>query len=134
MRRDEFVLIIEDDDACRESVAHALRVEGYGVVEASNGREALDFLLASHATPFAIVLDLEMPIMSGWDLLALLGNYHRLARIPVVVFTGREAPTRTLLHDCVVKHVSKPCDPYELASMLEPLGAKMASGTWRTRQ
>lgn len=129
----DVVLVVEDDGECRDAVAQALRFEGYAVVEARNGREALDYLLASQSQPFAIVLDLEMPVMSGWELLTLLGNYHRLASIPVLILTGREAPARVLRYGSVVKHVPKPCDPYELARMLEPFATKFTSGTWRTR-
>lgn len=132
MTSNRTVLVVEDDPDSRAAVCEALRREGYAIVEAGHGREALDYLLQdATAAPSAIVLDLEMPVMTGWELLKLLKSYHRLASIPVVVLSGREAPAEALVHASVVKHVAKPCDPIEVAKIVSALGLN-ASGIWRT--
>lgn len=65
------VLIVEDDPALRELYADVLRDEGWLVQEAGDGLEALD-LLAVGTPPCAVVLDLRMPRMDGWELAARL--------------------------------------------------------------
>src|SRR5687768_1950844 len=66
-----------------------LELEGFDQVEASNGQEALDYLNAFRA-PCLILLDIEMPVMNGWDFrLSQLAD-ERLARIPVVIVTAND--------------------------------------------
>src|SRR5262245_36830107 len=62
------VLVVEDDDGIRESIVEILRDEGYLVHEASNGREALE-QLKDGQRPCVVLLDLMMPVMSGWQFL-----------------------------------------------------------------
>ena len=57
------VLVVEDDETLRTTVAEALEDEGYQVITATNGAEALRLVRA--AEPDAIVLDLMMPVMDG---------------------------------------------------------------------
>jgi PAS domain S-box-containing protein len=91
-RRVSRVLVAEDDADIRRSVVEVLTGEGYEVITASDGREALD-LLAGGERPCLILLDLMMPSMSGWDVLEALRADRRLASLPVVVLSaaaGRE--------------------------------------------
>jgi CheY-like chemotaxis protein len=61
------VLVVDDEEAIRTAVAEALEFEGYAVESATNGAEAL--ALVRQAPPAAIVLDLMMPVMDGWEFL-----------------------------------------------------------------
>jgi len=74
---------------------------GQEVVEASDGREALHFLTTNPSVRVQLILlDLEMPRMTGWELLTLLKNYVRFASIPVVVIsqhTARLGPAERLV-------------------------------------
>lgn len=86
------VLLVEDDVDLRESLALLLQEEGYGVVQAPNGRQALAQL--ERTRPFVILLDLMMPEMDGMQFLAALRERppHDDARaIPVVVLTAASA-------------------------------------------
>lgn len=84
-RRPRVVLVVEDDDACRDEVRGALLSAGYAVLEAADAEQALEVLLSDDKPePTVIVLDMWLPRMSGQELFRLLRNYHRLARIPVV--------------------------------------------------
>jgi len=83
------VLVVEDDREQRESLCAMLDLEGFSHVEAANGREALDYLNASPA-PCLVLLDLEMPVMNGWDFRLEQLADARLARIPVVVVTAND--------------------------------------------
>src|SRR5712691_6808566 len=81
------ILIVEDDDAVREALATFLELQGYDVVEAAHGEEALRQLRS--ARPFCmILLDLMMPVMNGWEFRTHLLSDPTLASIPVVVVTA----------------------------------------------
>jgi CheY-like chemotaxis protein len=83
------VLVVDDHTDTREFVCELLRTEGYAVFEAENGKAALELLVADvEREPCLIILDLEMPVMTGWEFLVLIRNYHRLCRIPVLVTSG----------------------------------------------
>jgi CheY-like chemotaxis protein len=79
------VLIVEDDLALREVYAEVLASEGYGVRVARDGREALAHLDAKPELPCAVLLDLRMPGMNGWELAARLRESARWQRLPIVV-------------------------------------------------
>jgi PAS domain S-box-containing protein len=81
------VLIAEDDDDIRDVIGDVLEVAGYDVVAARNGREALD-MLARGLRPCLILLDLMMPVMSGWELLDALRADGDLERLPVVILSA----------------------------------------------
>ena len=82
------ILIVEDDLETREGIATLLRVEGYPVETAENGRIALDWLLAGNR-PALIILDLAMPEMDGWEFMNHFRTLDReTAEAPVVVWTA----------------------------------------------
>lgn len=87
LRLPQRVLIVEDDSHVREALSDALAQEGYQAATAANGREALEWLHA-HEPPDAIVLDLMMPVMNGWEFLIEKRRDPKLASIPVVVVTA----------------------------------------------
>jgi CheY-like chemotaxis protein len=80
------ILVVDDDADCRELLADLLSHQGYAVVCARNGREALDCINSS--TPALMILDLMMPVMSGWELLEQQKNDPKLESLPVVVMTA----------------------------------------------
>jgi DNA-binding response OmpR family regulator len=91
-RRDPVVLVVEDDEGCREEVRQVLENAQYFVLEAANGEDALRLLLSDRTPdPMVIVLDIWLPGMTGPELLRLLRNYHRFARIPVILTSASHA-------------------------------------------
>ena len=82
------LLVVDDDPAIRETLAAILDEEGYTVITATNGQDALDRLRASGATPCMILLDLMMPVMSGPEFYDEMRNDPALATIPVVVISA----------------------------------------------
>jgi CheY-like chemotaxis protein len=79
------VLIVEDDPALREVYGEVLANEGYGIRLASDGHEAIALLTAEPEPPCAILLDLRMPGMNGWELADRLKQTVRWQRVPIVV-------------------------------------------------
>ena len=79
------VLIVEDDPALREVYGEVLAGEGFGVRLAANGFEALTLLDATPEAPCAILLDLRMPGMNGWELAHRLHETARWQSVPIVV-------------------------------------------------
>ncbi len=77
------ILIVEDDASSRELLEVTLVHEGYRVVSAKNGKEALE--LAGKKKPFAIILDIMMPDMDGWDVLRHLKDKKQTQNIPVII-------------------------------------------------
>ena len=101
------ILVVDDDDDTRTCVIAVLEEEGYEVRGSNNGREALDVLQGSQGEyiPDLVLLDLMMPVMSGWELLDELAKVPKLAELPIVVFTaaGEPIPPHSRLAKPVVR-------------------------------
>jgi PAS domain S-box-containing protein len=82
------VMIIEDDEPTRQVLARSVAKLGWTVVEAPNGRPALEYLKTTR--PNLILLDLMMPQMDGFEFLAELRNKEEYQSIPVVVLTSKD--------------------------------------------
>jgi CheY-like chemotaxis protein len=81
-------MVVDDDDEIREALADVLTDEGYEVVGARDGQQALQFLREEGRLPNAILLDLWMPVMDGWQLRHELLSDSKLSDIPVIVLTA----------------------------------------------
>jgi CheY-like chemotaxis protein len=81
------VLLVEDEDDLRESMRDALTLNGYAVVAAHDGQEAITALGGIEHCCF-VLLDLVMPVMDGWAFYALMQTRPEFAAIPVVVHTS----------------------------------------------
>jgi CheY-like chemotaxis protein len=95
------VLVIDDDEEIRTFFGELLRSQGFTVHTAENGRSALEWLDAQPRPPACIVLDLEMPVMDGWDFMKSLRGRHEVP--PVVVVSGAVDPP-----DGAIVYLSKP--------------------------
>jgi CheY-like chemotaxis protein len=115
------ILVVDDDPECRELLTDLLTNEGYSVVCAEDGRQALEYMDSS--TPGLVLLDLKMPNMSGWEFLAQQKSDPRLASVPVVVISGSglapEVQARAVVH--------KPIDFDVLKRVVEQNRLKSAS-------
>jgi CheY-like chemotaxis protein len=84
------VLVVDDDPAIRRLIIAALKRDGYGFLEAANGREALDLMRSEQ--PAIVVLDLMMPVVSGWDVLQERLGDPMLSKIPVIIVSANREP------------------------------------------
>jgi PAS domain S-box-containing protein len=90
------VLVVDDNDIDRRQICCAIEQDGWEVVEAENGRIALNRLAAG--CPRAIILDLVMPEMSGFEFLNEFRHHPEWRDIPVVVVTARDLTAEDRVH------------------------------------
>ena len=105
------MFIVEDDPDTREMIGRFLELEGFAVVTAANGRQALDRLDAG-TRACVILLDLMMPVMDGWEFRRRQASHSAFGNIPVIVFSaaGPERMEQIEAND----YLSKPVDLDEL--------------------
>jgi signal transduction histidine kinase/CheY-like chemotaxis protein len=116
------ILIVEDDEPTRDVMARTLAKSDCRVLEASNGREALDHLAVEK--PSLILLDLMMPVMDGFDFLLEMRGHPDWLTIPVVVVTAKDLTDeeRSALNGRVVEIVAKGAQSHEqVASVIHDL-------------
>lgn len=82
----EGILIVEDDETIRETLAEILRGEGYPVATAENGQVALERL--SEKTPCFVILDLMMPVLNGWQVVDEMQKQAALKEVPICVVSA----------------------------------------------
>jgi two-component system response regulator CpxR len=83
------ILLAEDDLDIRDIVQELLEEKGYDVIPARTGKQALDFLsMDPRSPPDIVILDLMMPIVTGWQVLEAIQRDPALSGIPVVVLTA----------------------------------------------
>jgi CheY-like chemotaxis protein len=87
-RRDLPVLVVDDDVTVRQLLRRMLEAEGFAAVEAENGRAALERL--RDVVPGAILLDLMMPEMDGFEFVAEFRRHEAWRAIPIVVVTAKD--------------------------------------------
>ena len=80
------ILVVDDDASHRTLICDALEEMGYRTGQAANGREALDVFEGE--LPQAVLLDLRMPVMSGWGLLDALKKMPRARGLPIIIISG----------------------------------------------
>jgi DNA-binding response OmpR family regulator len=83
------VLLVEDDLDVRDTLQDLLEDEGFDVIPAANGKQAIDFLtLDRSGGADLVILDLMMPMVSGWEVLERMSEDDRLAHVPVIVLSA----------------------------------------------
>jgi adenylate cyclase len=110
------VLVIDDDATARELLTDQLRAEGFSVVTASGGLEGLK--LAKEVHPSVITLDVIMPDLDGWSVLAALRQDSELSEIPVIMVTILDQKRRGVALGAA-GYLTKPIDREELHRLVE---------------
>ena len=117
------VLVIDDDLTARELIANHLRGAGFSVVTAAGGREGLK--RAEELHPIAITLDVLMPDIDGWTVLAALRGNPKLADIPVVMATITDDQQHKGMTLGAAGYLTKPIDRDRLIALLQPYQARV---------
>lgn len=115
------ILLAEDEDRLRKIVAKYLKAEGYHVIEAQNGKEALDYFHIE--TVDLIILDVMMPETDGW---LVLKKVRETSDIPVIMLTARTEEEDTLFGFKLGAddYVGKPFRTRELIARVKALLAR----------
>jgi signal transduction histidine kinase/DNA-binding response OmpR family regulator len=110
------VLVIDDDATARELIAEHLKSEGFAVATASGGLEGLK--LAKQLKPTVITLDVQMPDLDGWSVLAALREDNEIAEIPVIMVTILDEHRRAAALGAA-GYLTKPIDRERLRRLLD---------------
>ncbi len=128
------VLVVEDTELLRRMYCDSLSQQGYRVLSAADGLEALSVLRTD--TPDLIILDLIMPKMGGLEVMELLRKDPRLSAIPIVILSnlGQDSDIQTALSlgavDYMIKNDVRPIDIAErVNAILKIRGAQDGAGT-----
>jgi DNA-binding response OmpR family regulator len=115
------ILVVDDEAYITHILEFSLGMEGYEVLAATCGEEGL--ALAEEQQPDLIVLDIMMPGMDGFEVCRRIRNDERLADIPVIMLTAKEAPEdrRRGLEVGASAYVTKPFRPIELVRQIRQL-------------
>ncbi|MGZ6126201.1 MAG: response regulator [Myxococcales bacterium] len=118
MRRWPYILVVDDDADFRTGLRTALEMKGYQVEEAANGEEALLQLLEK--PPLLVLLDLQMPVMNGREMLQRMRSTPELREVPVVIISGFGFEWEAELMGAQ-GYIGKPFEPQELESTIAHL-------------
>jgi DNA-binding response OmpR family regulator len=113
------VLVVDDDEGVRTSVAWALEADGFEVLSVDNGLAAMDLIESSSLS--LVVLDLSLPGLGGLDILSRIRSHearHGQHHLPIIVLSGRDSETDRIvgLDLGADDYLVKPFSPGELAA------------------
>ena len=127
--RRPLVLLAEDSADLRELFGEILTNEGFSVIEAGDGREAV--ARARSGLPDIIVMDLSLPVLDGAAATRVLKTYLPTARIPILALTGLRVSVAEAQAMGLEGVIRKPCDPEALVAhirqILRPSGRRTRS-------
>jgi two-component system alkaline phosphatase synthesis response regulator PhoP len=127
--KDPEILLVDDDDELRESIADGLEEAGFIVIRASNGNDALGHLRTS-SLPSLVLLDLMMPGLNGWELCEVMRGDPVLAEIPIVALSATASMDPESLHLAdVADWIGKPFDLDQVLGVIRPFLRDRASAT-----
>jgi len=104
------ILVVDDSEFNRKVLIEVLKDE-YDIIEASNGREALDIINKNPATISLVLLDILMPEMTGLEVLRTLNDAGISSLIPVILITAADTEEEYGLNLGAVDFITKPFDP-----------------------
>jgi DNA-binding response OmpR family regulator len=111
------ILIVDDDPAIRDVVSDILEMSDYCVKTACNGAEALDRIRDDR--PSAVLLDLMMPVMDGWEFLREYKVEASLAPVPVVIMSAAQDASHAVDELGAQAFLAK---PFEIETILAIVG------------
>jgi CheY-like chemotaxis protein len=114
------ILIVDDEDSFRKSLASQLKLKGFGVVEACDGLEGVE--MAAKYKPDVILSDVHMDNMNGFMMVEELQQYPATASIPVIMMTSAAAASGAWNSNIAVEYLEK---PFTIVRLMEVVGQVM---------
>lgn len=121
------ILVAEDEEHIAKLISFKLSKEGFSVTLAKNGKEAIDLFPAKSWS--AVVVDIMMPLVDGWQVLKAIRSSTHLVSVPVLMLTAKsfQRDISNAAELGATRFLKKPFDPDELVEVLrqmtgEPLG------------
>lgn len=115
------LLVVDDDAAIRFLITQLFEDVGYNVRAVANGAEALADLRHAAALPCTILLDLNMPVMTGWEFRTEQQRDPRLAPIPVVVISADRSLDQAPFSIDATGYFTKPINFPQLITLVDQL-------------
>lgn len=116
------ILVVEDDEPFRDVLAAMLTDGGHQVVTAPDALAAVALLATLPAAPGLLLLDLQLPQLTGGELQAALQRDPAFARIPIVVLTGLDAQAARVRVGSDIPILHKPVDMEQLLATVAQAG------------
>ena len=113
------ILVVEDDNDIRLLLRAVLEVEGYNVVEATTGREALE--VGAKVQPQLILMDISLPLLDGLSATRLIKAEENLRDVPVVCVSAYDSARRRAIQAGCAEFVVKPIEVEELKAIVARL-------------
>jgi DNA-binding response OmpR family regulator len=113
------ILVAEDQEHIRSLITYKLRHSGYTVVTAVDGLEAIK--KAEETNPDLILLDVMMPLLTGFEVLARLKQHEKLKTVPVLMVTAQSQEDEVIkgLELGADDYITKPFSPNELVARVK---------------
>lgn len=135
MQREDTILIVEDVEMNRAILGQMFQ-DKYKVVEAANGKEALEYLETNRSSVIMVLLDIKMPVMNGFEVMEYMRDHGWLDKLPVILITGDDEGDamergyglgvndiifKPFVHHIVVQRVQNVIDLYRHKNHLEDM-------------
>ena len=117
------VMVVEDDDHIAQVLRFMLERQGYRVTHLADGRSASEYVAASPEIPDLVLLDVMLPHLDGFEIVALARARADWAAVPILMLTAKntERDTVRALDAGATDFVSKPFQPNELLARVRRL-------------
>ena len=113
------ILVVEDDADIRLLLRKVLEAEGYNVVEATTGIDALE--VGAEVRPWLILMDISLPLLDGLSATRLLKAEENLREVPVVCVSAYDSARRRAIQAGCADFVAKPIEVEELKAVIARL-------------
>jgi two-component system cell cycle response regulator DivK len=113
------ILIVEDNEKNRTLVKDVLEYHGYEVIEAGNGKEGIK--IAKENNPDLILMDIQMPVMSGYDAIKILKNNPETKNIKIIALTSfaMKGDKEKIMEEGFDDYIAKPIDIRRLPELVK---------------
>ena len=113
------ILIVEDNEKNRTLVKDVLEYHGYEVIEAGNGKEGIK--IAKENNPDLILMDIQMPVMSGYDAIKILKNNPETKDIKIIALTSfaMKGDKEKIMDEGFDDYIAKPIDIRRLPELVK---------------